>query len=136
MGPQTPTPSTGLQQPPVFGIIYSQVGLPYYGMSQPQPSYTYPQPNPIYPNLGYNIGGKTPWQPQAQMPQPSFQQVAYPGFGQQKPQVFAYQNNPYLGYQQKIPYVGAQRPVSQAMPSYPGYSQPYLNRQLPFVATL
>ena len=32
LGPQAPTPSVGLQQPPVTGIIYSQVGIPYYGM--------------------------------------------------------------------------------------------------------
>ena len=38
--------------------------------------------NPSYPILGYNIGGQTSCQPQAQMPQPSFQQVAYPSFGQ------------------------------------------------------
>ena len=50
------------------------------------------------------------------MPQPSFQQVSYPGFGQQNPQAFAYQNNPYLGYQQQIPYAGAQRPVAQTIP--------------------
>ena len=72
LGPQTPNPLVNLQQP-VSGIVYSQVGLPFYGMSQPQPSYTY-QPNPSYPNLGYNIGGQTPWQPQVK-------------------------NNPYLGYQ-------------------------------------
>ena len=70
------------------------------------------------------------------MPQTSFQQVSYPGFGQQNPQVFAFQNNPYMGYQQQIPYAGAQRPVAQAIPSYPGYAQPDLNRKLPFVATL
>ena len=70
------------------------------------------------------------------MPQTSFQQVTYRGFGQQNPQAFAYQNNPYLGYQQKIPNVGAQRPISQAIPSYSGYDQPDLNRQFPFVATL
>jgi len=45
-------------------------------------------------------------------------------------------NNPYLGYQPHIPYVGAQRPVAQVIPSYPGYAQPDLNRQLPFFATL
>ena len=84
----------GLQQPPVSGVIYSQAGLPYYGMSQPQPGYMYPQKNPSYPSLGYNIGGQTPWQPQAQMPQPSFQQVSYPGFGQHDPQAFSYQNTP------------------------------------------
>ena len=33
LGPQTPTPSVGLQQPPVSKIIYSQDGLPYYGIS-------------------------------------------------------------------------------------------------------
>ena len=98
MGSQTPNPLINLQQP-VSGIIYSQAGLPFYGMSQSQPGYTY-QPNPSYPNLGYNIGGKTPWQPQAKMPQTSFQQVSYPGFGQKNPQVFSMQNNPYLGYQQ------------------------------------
>ena len=49
-------------QPPLSGIIYSQAGLPFYGMSQSQPNYTY-QPNPSYYNLGYNIGGKIPWQP-------------------------------------------------------------------------
>ena len=70
------------------------------------------------------------------MPQTSFPQVSYPGFGQQNPQAFAMQYNPYLGYQQQIPYVGAQIPVSKAIPSYPGYAQPDLNRQLPFVATL
>ena len=96
-------------------------------MSQPQSGYTY-QPNPSYPNLGYNIGGHTFWQPQAQMPQPSFQQVSYPGFGQHNPQAFAFQNNPYPGYQQQIPYVGTQRLVSQAIPSYSGYAQPDLNR--------
>ena len=36
-----------------------------------QPGYTY-QPNPSYTNFGYNIGGQTPWQPQAQMPQLHF----------------------------------------------------------------
>ena len=46
------------------------------------------------------------------------------------------QNNPYLGYQQQIPYASAQRPIAQEIPSYPGYAQPDLNRQLPFVATL
>ena len=55
LGPQTPNPLVNLQQP-VSGIIYSQDGLPFYGMSQPQPGYTYPQPNLSYPNLGYNIG--------------------------------------------------------------------------------
>ena len=45
-------------------------------------------------------------------------------------------NNPYLGYQHQIPYVGAQRPISQEIPSYPGYAQPGLNRQFPFFATL
>ena len=70
------------------------------------------------------------------MPQPSFQKVAYPGFGQQHPQPFAYQNNPYLGYQQHIRYVGAQRPVAQEIPSYPSYAQPNINQQFPFVATL
>jgi len=29
-----------------------------------------------------------------------------------------------------------QRPIAQAIPSYFGYAQPDLNRQLPFVATL
>ena len=71
LGLQTSNPSINLQQP-VSRIIYSQAGLPFYGMSQPQPGYTY-QTNPSYPNLGYNIGGKTPWQPRAQMPQTSFQ---------------------------------------------------------------
>ena len=70
------------------------------------------------------------------MPQPSFQQVTYPGFGQHNPQAFTYKNNPYLGYQQWIPYVGAQRLVSQEIPSYLGYAQTDLNRQFPFVATL
>ena len=88
----------GLTQP-ISGIIFSQVGLPFYGMSKAQPGYTY-QLNPSYPNLGYNIGGQTPWQPQVQMPQTSFQQVSYPGFGQQNPPTFFMQNNPYLGYQQ------------------------------------
>ena len=46
------------------------------------------------------------------------------------------QNNPYLVYQQQITYVGAQRIISQAIPSYPGYAQPDLNKQLPFVTTL
>ena len=55
LNPKTPNPLVNLQQI-VSEIIYSQVGLPFYGMSQPQPGYTY-QPNPIYPNLGYNIGG-------------------------------------------------------------------------------
>ena len=82
MGPETPNPSVNFQRRPIPGIIYSQVGLPYYGMSQPQLGYTYPQLNPSYPNLGYNIGGQTPRQPQVQIPQPSFQQVSYPGFGQ------------------------------------------------------
>ena len=41
-------------------------------MSQTQPGYTY-QPNPSYTNLVYNIVGQTPWQPQVQMPQTSFQ---------------------------------------------------------------
>ena len=66
-------------------------------MSQTQLGYTY-QPNPTYTNLGYNIGGQTPWQPQVQMPQTSFQQVSYPGFGKQNPLAFAYKKNPYLGY--------------------------------------
>ena len=46
--------------------------------------------------MGYNVGGKTLWRPQVQIPQPSFQKVTYPGFGQQNPQVFAYQKKPYL----------------------------------------
>ena len=46
------------------------------------------------------------------------------------------QNNPYLGYQQQIPYVGAQRLVAQEIPSYLGYAQLDLNRQFPFVETL
>ena len=29
-----------------------------------------------------------------------------------------------------------QRPIAQAIPYYPGYAQPDLNRQFPFVATL
>ena len=33
-------------------------------------------------------------------------------------------------------YAGMQRPTTQAIPSYPGYAQPSLNQQLPFVATL
>jgi len=41
------------------------------------------------------------------MSQPSFQQVTYLEFVQQNPQVFSYQNNPYLGYQQQITYAGA-----------------------------
>ena len=87
LGPQTPNPSVNLQQP-VCGIIYSQVGLPFYGMSQIQPGYTY-KLNRSYPNLGYKIGGQTPWQPQVQMPQTSFQQESYPSFGQRNPQVFS-----------------------------------------------
>ena len=87
----------GLQQP-ISEIIYSQAGLPYYGMSQPQLGYTYLQPNPVYPSFGYNVGGYTPWQPQPQMTQPSFQQVVYPCFGQHNPQVFDFKNNLYLGY--------------------------------------
>ena len=55
LGQQTQNPLVNLQQP-ISGIIYSQVGLPFYWMSQTQPSYTY-QPNPNYTNLGYNIGG-------------------------------------------------------------------------------
>ena len=55
LGPQTQNPLVNLQQL-VSGIIYSQVDVPFYGMSQTQPSYTY-QMNPCYPNLGYNIGG-------------------------------------------------------------------------------
>ena len=82
-------------------------------MLQLQPGYTHPQPNPSYPSLGCNIGGQTPWQPQAQMLQPSFQQVSSPSFGQHNPQAFPYQNSPYLGYQQQIPYVGAKKPVAQ-----------------------
>ena len=70
------------------------------------------------------------------MLQPSFNQVSYPSFGQQIPQAFAYQKNPYLAYQQHIPYAGAQRPIAQKIPSYPSYAQNDLNRQLPFVATL
>ena len=50
---------------------------------------------------------RSPWKPQAQMPQTSFQQVSYLGFGQQHSQAFAMQNNPYLGYQHQIPYAGA-----------------------------
>ena len=98
LSPQTQNPLVNLQQP-VSGIIYSQAGPPFYGMSQTQSGYTY-QPNPTYTNLGYNLGGQTPWQPQAQIPQTSYQQVPYPGFGQQNSQAFSMQNNPYLGYQQ------------------------------------
>ena len=83
-----------LQQQTIPEIIYSQDILPYYVMSQPQPGYTYPQAKPSYSNLGYNIGGQTPWQLQAQMPQTSFQQISYPGFGQQNPQAYSFQNNP------------------------------------------
>ena len=61
------------------------------------------------------------------MQQHSFQQVAYTDFGQQNPQAFDYKNNTYLGYQQQIPYAGAQRHISQVIPSYPGYAQPDLN---------
>ena len=35
-----------------------------------------------------------------------------------------------------MPYAGMQRPISQEIPSYPGYAQPNLNRQFPFVVTL
>lgn len=35
-----------------------------------------------------------------------------------------------------MPYVGMQRPISQVIPSYPGYVPLNLNQQLPFVATL
>ena len=134
LGPQTPNSLVNLQQP-VSGIIYSQAGLPFYGISQLHPSYTY-QWNPSYPNLGYNISGQTPWQPQAQMLQTSFQQVSYPGFGQQNPQAFSMQNNSYLDYRKLILYVGAQRPVAQEIPSYPGYAQLDLNRPFSFIATL
>ena len=58
LGQQTQNPLVNLQQP-ISGIIYSQAGVPFYGMSQMQPSYAY-QPNPTYNNLGYNIGGPTP----------------------------------------------------------------------------
>ena len=36
----------------------------------------------------------------------------------------------------QMPYVDMQRPIAHAIPSYPGYAQPELNRPLPFVATL
>ena len=111
---------------PVSGIIYSQASVPFYGVSQMQSGSTY-QPNPTYTNLDYNICGQNPWQPQAQIPQTSYQQVSYPGSGQQNSQVFAMQNNPYMGYQQQISHVGAQRVVAQEIPSYPGYAQPDLN---------
>ena len=55
LGPQTQNPLVNLQEL-VSGIIYSQVVPPFYGMSQPQLSYTY-QMNPSHFNLGYNIGG-------------------------------------------------------------------------------
>ena len=74
------------------------------------------------------IGGQTPWQPQAQIPQTSFQQVSYPGFDQHNSQAFSMQNNPYLGYQHQIPYASAQRTIAQEIPSYSGYAQPDLNR--------
>ena len=35
-----------------------------------------------------------------------------------------------------MPHAGTHRPVAQAIPSYPGYAQPDLNQQFPFVATL
>ena len=62
------------------------------------------------------------------MPQTSLQQVSYLGFGQHNIHAFAYKKNPYLGKQQQITYAGAQRPISQAIPSYPGYAQLDLNR--------
>ena len=52
---QYQNPFVNLQQP-VLGIFYSQVGPPFYGMSQMQSGYTY-QLNPTFTNLGYNIGG-------------------------------------------------------------------------------
>ena len=59
--------------------------------------------------------------------QPGYQQPPYAGFVQQQP---------YQGYQMQMHYVGMQRPIAQAIPSYPRYAQPNLNRQLPFVTTL
>ena len=59
LGPQTQNPLVNLQKP-VSGIIYSQAGVPFYGVSQTQSGYTY-QMNPTYTNLGYNIGGQNPW---------------------------------------------------------------------------
>jgi len=35
-----------------------------------------------------------------------------------------------------MPYVGMQTPIAQEIPSYPGYAQLDLNRQMPFVTTL
>jgi len=49
--------------------------------------------------------------------------------------------NPYTKdvpppYQGCPPYAGMQRPMAQAIPSYPRYAHLDLNRQLPFLATL
>ena len=59
---------------------------------------------------------------------PGAQQPPYTGFSQQ--------TYPYQGYQQQMPYVGMQTPIAQEIPSYPGYAQLDLNRQMPFVTTL
>ena len=63
LGPQNHNPLVNLQTL-ILRNIYSQADIPFYGMSQSQPNYTY-QPNPSYYNLGYNTRGKIPWQPQA-----------------------------------------------------------------------
>ena len=73
-----------------------------------------------------------------QSQQPPFQQ-SYQGPEQQ---VFVSNGQPcYNGYAHQLcqscqHYAGLQRPIAQAIPSYPGYASPNLNQQLPFVATL
>ena len=73
-----------------------------------------------------------------QSQQPPFQQ-SYQGPEQQ---VFVSNGQPYYnGYahqpcQSCQHNAGLQRPIAQAIPSYPGYASPNLNQQLPFVATL
>lgn len=48
---------------------------------------------------------------------------------QQQPYTrFSQQTYSYQGYEQQMPYAGMQRPISQKIPSYTIYAQPYLNR--------
>ena len=47
-----------------------------------------------------------------------------------------YAHQPYQSYQHQIHYASMQRPIAQAIPSYPGYASPNPNQQFPFVATL
>lgn len=76
-------------------------------------------------------------QPQFQQAYQRYEQQVFASNGQQyQPYHNGYAHQPYQSYKHQMHYAGMQRPTAQAITSYPGYAQPSLNQQLPFMATL